>query len=56
LITAAYGTTSSYQVFNEYDTQLSKAIDLMPQAKALAVEGAKARSRSNATRVKGDME
>jgi carboxyl-terminal processing protease len=55
LITAAYGTTSSYQVFNEYDTQLSKAIELMPQAKALAVEGAKARSKTNATRVKGEM-
>ena len=55
LITAAYGTTSSYQVFNEYDTQLSKAIELMPQAKALAIEGAKARSRTNAARVKGEM-
>lgn len=55
LITAAYGTTSSYQVFNEYDTQLSKAIELMPQAKALAVEGAKARSKTNASRVKGEM-
>ncbi|MCV5262462.1 hypothetical protein OFC55_32860, partial [Escherichia coli] len=30
LITAAYGTTSSFQVFNEYDTQLSKAIELLP--------------------------
>ena len=55
LITAAYGTTSSYQVFNEYDTQLSKAIELLPQAKALAVEGAKARSKTNASRVKGEM-
>ena len=55
LITAAYGTTSSYQVFNEYDTQLSKAIELLPQAKALAVEGAKARSKTNAGRVKGEM-
>lgn len=55
LITAAYGTTSSYQVFNEYDTQLSKAIELLPQAKALAIEGAKARSKTNASRVKGEM-
>ena len=55
LITAAYGTTSSFQVFNEYDSQLAKAIDLMPQAKALAVEGAKARSKANASRIKGDM-
>ena len=55
LVTAAYGTTSSYQVFNEFDTQLSKAIELLPQAKALAMEGAKARTKSNATRIKGEM-
>jgi carboxyl-terminal processing protease len=53
LITAAYGTTSSLQVFNEYDTQLSKAIDLLPQAKQLALESAKA--KANAARVKGEM-
>lgn len=53
LVTAAYGTTSSLQVFNEYDTQLSKAIDLLPQAKQLALESAKA--KANAARVKGEM-
>ncbi len=42
LVTAAYGSTTSYQVFNEYDNQLKKAIELLPQAKQLAVEGAKA--------------
>lgn len=42
IVTAAYGTTTSYQVFNEYDTQLKRAIELMPQAKQLALEGAKA--------------
>jgi hypothetical protein len=41
LVTAAYGVTTSLQVFNEYDTQLKKAIELMPQAKQLAVESAK---------------
>lgn len=53
LITAAYGTTSSLQVFNEYDTQLSKAIDLMPQAKQLAVEGE--RAKVNPTLVRGGL-
>lgn len=46
LVTAAYGTTSSLQVFNEYDTQLSKAIDLMPQAKQLAIEGQRAKANA----------
>lgn len=46
LITAAYGTTSSLQVFNEYDNQLSKAIDLMPQAKQLAIEGQRAKTNA----------
>lgn len=42
LVTAAYGATTSFQVFNDYDNVLLKAIDLLPQAKALAMEGAKA--------------
>lgn len=46
LITAAYGTTSSLQVFNEYDNQLSKALDLMPQAKQLALEGQRAKTNA----------
>ena len=41
-VTAAYGTTTSFQVFNEYDNQLMKAIELLPEAKQLAMEGAKA--------------
>lgn len=52
LITAAYGSTSSLQVFNEYDTQLSKAIDLLPQAKQLAIEGQRAK---NATGSRGSL-
>jgi len=50
LVTAAYGSQTSFQVFNEYDNQLLKAIDLLPQAKQLAIEGAKANAsaaRSN---------
>ena len=43
LVTAAYGSTTSFQVFNEYDENLMKAIELMPQAKQLALEGAKAK-------------
>ena len=45
LVTAAYGSTTSFQVFNEYDTQLKKAIELLPEAKQLALEGAKANAK-----------
>jgi carboxyl-terminal processing protease len=41
LVTAAFGVTTSLQVFNEYDTQLKKAIELLPQARQLAIESAK---------------
>src|SRR5207244_6491237 len=39
LVTAAYGSQTSFQVLNEYDNQLLHAIELLPQAKQLAVEG-----------------
>lgn len=42
LVTAAYGSTTSLQVFNDYDNQLLKAIELLPKAKQLALEGARA--------------
>jgi carboxyl-terminal processing protease len=42
LVTAAYGSQTSFQVFNEYDVQLQKAINLLPQAKQLAMQGARA--------------
>ncbi len=45
LVTASYGSTTSFQVFNEYDTQLLRAIELLPQAKQLALEGAKANAK-----------
>ncbi len=44
LVTAAYGTTTSLQVSNEYDNQLMKAIDLLPQAKQLALDAARAKA------------
>ncbi len=43
LVTAAYGSQTSFQVFNEYDDQLLKAIELFPQAKQLALSGERAR-------------
>lgn len=38
LVTAAYGSTTSFEVLNEYDNQLLKAIDQLPQARALAMK------------------
>ena len=46
LVTAAYGITTSLQVYNEIDNQLSKAVDLLPRAKMLATEGLKAKTVS----------
>jgi carboxyl-terminal processing protease len=43
LVTAAYGTTTSFQVFAELDNQLMRAIEVLPQAKALAMAGEKAK-------------
>jgi len=45
LVTAAYGSQTSFQVFNEYDNQLLRAIELLPQAKQLALEGARANAK-----------
>jgi carboxyl-terminal processing protease len=49
LVTAAYGATTSFQVFNEYDSQLLRAIELLPQARALAIQGAKANAMRQKT-------
>ena len=46
LVTAAYGSQTSFQVFNEYDDQLLKAIELLPQARQLAMQGEKVRTAS----------
>jgi carboxyl-terminal processing protease len=44
LVTAAYGSQTSFQVTNEFDNQLLRSIELLPKAKALAIAGAKANS------------
>lgn len=44
LVTAAYGSQTSFQVFNEYDDQLLKAIELLPQARQLALQGERSRA------------
>ncbi len=43
-VTASYGSTTSFQVFDEYDTQLKRAVELLPEAKQLALQGAKAKA------------
>jgi carboxyl-terminal processing protease len=45
LVTAAFGSTTAFQVFNEFDDQLLGAIELMPRAKQLALEGRKANEK-----------
>ena len=50
LVTAAYGSTTSFRVFNDYDTQLQKAIELLPEAKQLALRGAKANAKKEDSR------
>ena len=49
LVTAAYGSTTAFQVVNEYDSQLKKAIELFPEARQLAIEGAKANAKKLST-------
>jgi carboxyl-terminal processing protease len=48
-VTAAYGSTTSYQVFNEYDTQLKRAVELLPKAKQLATESARLQAQKAAS-------
>lgn len=43
LVTAAFGSQTSFQVINEYDDQLLKAIELLPQARQLALQGERAK-------------
>jgi len=50
LVTAAYGSTAAFQVFNEFDNQLLRAIELMPKAKQLALEGRKANEKKQSLR------
>lgn len=44
--TAAYGSTTSFQVFNDADQQISRAIDLLPRARELALSATRARTAS----------
>ncbi len=44
-VIASYGSTTSFQVFNEYDTSLKRAMELLPEAKQMAT---KARAAKNA--------
>lgn len=46
--TAAYGSTTSFQVFNDADQQISRAIDLLPRARELALAATRARMASQA--------
>jgi len=46
LATAAYGSLSAVQVFNDTDTQIAKAVDAMPRARELALAARRARARS----------
>ncbi len=48
LVTAAYGSQTSFQVFNEYDNQLLRGIELLPQARQLALDAQKAK-RANSS-------
>ncbi len=45
-VTSAYGSQTSFQVFNEYDPQLASAVELLPKAEQLAMEGARAFAES----------
>jgi carboxyl-terminal processing protease len=41
--TAAYGSTTSFQIFNDADQQIGRAIDLLPRARDLAMNATKVR-------------
>jgi carboxyl-terminal processing protease len=47
LVTAAYGSTTSFQVGNEYDNQLRSAIELLPKARQLAIDSARAKATAS---------
>jgi carboxyl-terminal processing protease len=49
IVTAAYGATTTSQVYNEFDNQLLRAIELLPQARKLAIEGEKANAKKTNT-------
>jgi len=52
LVQAAYGAETSYQVFNEYDNQIAKALESLPQAKRLSLDAMKVRAATTPTEQK----
>ena len=56
LATAAFGMYTSYQISNEFDNQLKRALEVLPQARDLSVKAAeawKARPKSQNTALDG---
>ncbi len=47
LVTAAFGSTTSFEVLNEYDNQLLKAVDQLPQARALSMKADRLRGTAS---------
>ena len=45
LLSAAYGFRTATQVFNDFDPQISRAVDAMPRARELAQAASRARAR-----------
>jgi hypothetical protein len=45
LTTAAFGTISALQVFNDNDPQIARAVAAMPRARELALAARRARAR-----------
>ena len=45
LLSAAYGYRTASQVFNDADPQISRAVDVMPRARELALAASRARAR-----------
>jgi hypothetical protein len=46
LITAAYGSVTALQVFNEEDPQIARAVAALPRARELALSARRTRARS----------
>lgn len=44
--TAAYGSLAAFQVFNESDPQIARAVEAMPRARELALAARRAKARS----------
>ncbi|MGI8495713.1 MAG: S41 family peptidase [Pyrinomonadaceae bacterium] len=49
LVTAAYGTTTSYQISNETDNQITKSIELLPRAQKLEMDSVRVNEQKKTT-------